>query len=51
MDRVFGHRKVEFHHYRELRGPLVRRTSDHPMVLSEARLDPLRFPDAFTPGP
>lgn len=50
VDWVFGHRKVAFHRYRELRGPLVRRTSDHPLVLSEARLDPLRFPDAFTPA-
>lgn len=51
VDWIFGHRKVEFHHYREDRGALVRRTSDHPMIVTEARLDPLVFPDAITPGP
>lgn len=49
VDWVFGHRKVEFHHYQELRDALVRRTSDHPLIVTEARLDPLRFPDSFTP--
>lgn len=50
VDWVFGHRDVQFHGYRELRGSLVRRTSDHPMVVTEARLDPLRYPDAFAPA-
>jgi hypothetical protein len=49
VDWVFGHRKVGFHHYRELTGGLVARTSDHPMILTEARLHPTRYPDAFTP--
>lgn len=51
VDWVFGHRRVGFHHYREKRGALVQRTSDHPMILTEARLDPFRFPDAFAPAP
>jgi hypothetical protein len=49
VDWVFGHRKVGFHHYQELTGGLVARTSDHPMILTEARLDPTRYPDAVTP--
>lgn len=46
VDWVFGSRKLTFHDYVEDRGALVRRTSDHPMIVSEARIDLLEYRDA-----
>lgn len=36
VDWIFGTREVDFHHYESLRTPYVRRTTDHPVVISRA---------------
>lgn len=39
IDWIFGSDMVTFTNYRRDEGPLVRRTSDHPMILATATLD------------
>ena len=39
IDWIFGSADVTFTNYREDRSPLVRRTTDHPMVLSKVRIE------------
>jgi exonuclease III len=51
VDWVFGSRKVAFSGYVEDRSRLDRRITDHPVIVSEASLDPERFPFATTPVP
>lgn len=48
VDWVFGSRKVAFSGYVEDRMPLERRISDHPAIVTDASLDPARFPFATT---
>lgn len=38
VDWIFGSRDVSFSRYRFVRSPLVRRTTDHPLVLATARV-------------
>lgn len=38
VDWVFGSRDVQFSRYRFIKSPLVRRTTDHPLVLARATL-------------
>jgi hypothetical protein len=47
VDWIFGHRDVGFSGYVEDRSRLVRRTSDHAMIVTEAHLDPFAYPDAI----
>lgn len=47
VDWIFGHRDVGFSDYVEDRSRLVRRTSDHAMIVAEAHLDPLTYPNAI----
>ncbi|MDN4171367.1 hypothetical protein QWY28_00260 [Nocardioides sp. SOB77] len=42
IDWVLGGRRVAFSHYREDRGPRVRRSSDHELVHARVRVRPLR---------
>jgi hypothetical protein len=39
VDWIFGHQMVDFSNYVRDEGPLVRRTSDHPMIRATATLD------------
>ncbi len=47
IDWIFGSRAVEFASYRIDRSPLVRRTSDHPLVTTEVTVDALDFENAY----
>jgi endonuclease/exonuclease/phosphatase family metal-dependent hydrolase len=44
VDWIFGSRKISFTKYVEDRGRMDRRTSDHPVVVSTAHLDPADYP-------
>jgi hypothetical protein len=46
VDWIFGMKRQRFSNYVEDRGALDRRTSDHPMIVADARLDPAKFPTA-----
>ncbi|MGH3444015.1 MAG: endonuclease/exonuclease/phosphatase family protein [Nocardioidaceae bacterium] len=49
VDWVFGSQGVSFTDYAEIRGRLDRRTSDHPMIVATAHVDPATFPQAVLP--
>ncbi len=51
VDWVFGHRKIHFSGYVEDRSRLDRRTTDHPVIVAEARIDAADFPFAILPDP
>jgi hypothetical protein len=51
VDWVFGSRKLTFDGYVEDRGALNRRTSDHPVVVGQAHIDPLEYRAALQPVP
>ena len=51
VDWVFGSRKLTFDGYVEDRGALDKRTSDHPIVLGQAHIDPLAYRGAVQPVP
>jgi hypothetical protein len=44
VDWVFGSAGVRFTGYTEDRGPLVDRTTDHPVVVARATVDTATFP-------
>ena len=46
IDWIFGSPRVEFSNYRADRSPLVRRTTDHPVVVARATVDPAKFANA-----
>jgi hypothetical protein len=46
VDWIFGRRATAFTNYVEDRGPLVAKTSDHPMIVSDVRVDSTKFPRA-----
>ena len=48
VDWVFGSAGVRFSSYDEDRGPLVDRTTDHPVVSTRASIDAGTFPAAAT---
>lgn len=50
IDWLLGSPKVQYSSYRSDRGPLVRRTSDHPLLVVHARVDSIDYPKAVTPG-
>ena len=51
VDWIFGARKVVFSNYVEDRGPLVDRTTDHPVIVSDVRVDPTSLPKAWAARP
>jgi hypothetical protein len=50
IDWIFGSPGVAFSSYRVDRSPLVRRTTDHPVVVAHARVDPAKFANATAVG-
>ena len=46
VDWVFGSPGLTWTGYAVVRDPLVRRTTDHAVVVASARIDPRDFPDA-----
>lgn len=51
IDWIFGSPKVEFSGYTIDRSPLVRRSTDHPIVVTHVTIDALRFKNAHDPEP
>ena len=51
IDWIFGSPGVAFSNYRIDRSGLVRRTSDHPLVLTDVTIDALKFKNAYDPAP
>jgi exonuclease III len=49
VDWIFGTKRLKFTDYVEDLSPLVRRTTDHPVIVSTAHIDPVKFPKAVTP--
>jgi hypothetical protein len=49
IDWIFGSPDVTFSDYVIDRSPLVRRTTDHPVVVSRVSLDALEYPRAYQP--
>jgi hypothetical protein len=49
VDWIFGAKGITFNGYVEDRSPLVKRTTDHPVIVSDAHIDPTRFPLATVP--
>ncbi len=49
IDWIFGSPGVEFSNYTVDRSSLVRRTTDHPVIVTDVRLDALNFPKAYQP--
>src|SRR5699024_2147599 len=46
IDWIFGSPGVAVSKYRVDRSPLVRRTTDHPVMVAQARVDPAKFANA-----
>ncbi len=49
IDWIFGSPQVVFSRYVVDRSPLVRRTSDHPVVAATVTIDALKYPKAYQP--
>ncbi len=49
IDWIFGSPQVVFSRYLVDRSPLVRRTSDHPVVAATVTIDALKYPKAYQP--
>jgi hypothetical protein len=47
VDWIFGARKVDFHNYVEDRSPLVAKTTDHPVIVSDVTVSPSKLPRAW----
>ncbi len=50
IDWIFGSPNARFSEYQIDRGPLVRRTSDHPILVTKVTIDALKFPKSYTPS-
>ncbi len=50
IDWIFGSPGVQFSNYVIDRSPLVRRTTDHPVVVTAVKVDALRFQNAYDPA-
>ncbi len=50
IDWIFGSPKAQFSEYQIDRSPLVRRTSDHPILVTKVTIDALKYPKAYTPS-
>ncbi len=51
IDWILGSPGLRFGNYQIDRSPLVRRTTDHPVVITDVTLDALRFTHAYDPSP
>jgi hypothetical protein len=53
VDWILGSLWIRFDNYIEDRGPLVDKTTDHPMIISDVTVDPHRLPNGWqvTPPP
>jgi hypothetical protein len=51
VDWIFGSPGLQFSGYTIDRGALVRRTTDHAVVVSQVTVDALKFKNAYTPTP
>ncbi|HYO40611.1 MAG TPA: endonuclease/exonuclease/phosphatase family protein [Nocardioidaceae bacterium] len=51
VDWILGNLRVDFSNYKEDRGPLVDRTTDHPMIVSDVTVSPSRMPRAWRYSP
>jgi hypothetical protein len=49
IDWIFGSPNAQFSGYVIDRSPLVRRTSDHPLIVSKVTIDALKFQNAYDP--
>jgi Endonuclease/Exonuclease/phosphatase family len=49
VDWIFGLKRQPFTNYVEDAGALVKRTTDHPVIVADVQIDPVRFPSATTP--
>ena len=49
IDWIFGSPDAQFSEYRADRSPLVRRTSDHPILVTKVTIDALKFPNSYEP--
>ncbi len=49
IDWVFGSPGVQFSDYTIDRSPLVRRTTDHPVIVADVKLDALKYQKAYQP--
>ena len=47
VDWIFGARKVDFSNYVEDRSPLVGKTTDHPVIVSDVTVSPAKLPRAW----
>jgi hypothetical protein len=47
VDWIFGARKVDFSNYVEDRSPLVAKTTDHPVIVSDVTVSPSKLPRAW----
>ena len=50
IDWIFGSPGAAFSNYQIDRSALVRRTTDHPVVLTDVTVDALKFPNAYAPA-
>jgi hypothetical protein len=51
VDWILGSLRLRFSHYIEDRGPLVDRTTDHPMIISDVSVDPDQLPNGWQVRP
>jgi hypothetical protein len=51
VDWILGSLWMRFDNYIEDRGPLVDKTSDHPMIISDVTVDPNRLPNGWQTNP
>ena len=50
VDWIFGTKRLTFSDYVEDKSPLDQRTTDHPVIVSTAHIDPAKFPEAVAPA-
>ena len=50
IDWIFGSPNARFSEYQIDRGPMVRGTSDHPILVTKVTIDALKFPKSYTPS-
>ena len=50
IDWIFGSPGVQFSDYTIDRSPLVRRTTDHPVIVTDVKLDALKYAKAYQPA-
>lgn len=51
VDWIFGSLWMQLDNYIEDRGPLVAKTTDHPMIISDVTVDPSRLPNGWQVTP